>query len=61
MFQKRESLEEMEASEAVTALEKVMDAMINDSCAYVSVIIMMSHTINPKLLHLLIHPTIVIC
>ena len=37
VMQQRKSLEEMESTETVVVLESVLDAVINDSCDYVSV------------------------
>ena len=36
LMKQRSSLEELEPSDAVQALVTVMEAVINDSCAYVS-------------------------
>ena len=38
VMQQRKSLEEMESTETVVVLESVLDAVINDSCDYVSVL-----------------------
>ena len=38
VIQQRKSLEEMESTETVVVLESVLDAVINDSCDYVSVL-----------------------
>ena len=35
MIQKRKSLEELESSKTVDALEMLIDAVVNDSCIYV--------------------------
>ena len=37
VMQQRKSLEEMESTETLVVLESVLDAVINDSCDYVSV------------------------